>query len=701
MTSELSDRNALRALVIGAGPAAVAMHLPVLAKLRDLGLVKLALICDLQHERATAARSKFGFAEETGDGISALERADIDVVYIFGSAQLHFEYGLVALRAGKHLFVEKPIAPSYEAARELAQTAKLRGLVAVAGHNRRFYTSLASARALGGKAGWRFAEAVFHKPEFGRPALFGAHSWLSANGIHALDALVFMMNGMPEHLSAQAGDPGEAGATKPTAFSAVMRWRDGAQGVFLCNNNAGARFEQYVFHGLGQTCRIDDDGLIIDNSSGRARTPSRPMQESIVAEHEAFLQSIRGGVDPPHSIAAIAPSLFLCELIERGFSGPVQLPDGESIPPSVRRSSSQSILIMQPGELQPAIVRLLPGFRLVSPLDVQTSDEQRPDIVAAILGRGAASLPPELLAKLPCLRIVGVVGLSLAHHDPETLLARGITVVNATQAYAESVAEFALGLAILGRRRAFVSHDIMRRGGWGTLPPAGFAGIVPRIARKLRPVVRAARIEPFLLRLWRARGNAQQTTAGAMQPRELRGATVGLVGWSANARAFAERLLHANARVLVYSEHASDLDLRTSGVTRVSLGEALASDIVSLHRGLTPGTRHFLGAAELEKLRPGAVLINIARGALVDPGALLARLKRGDIFACLDTYEAEPPAAADPLRSLPNVFLTSHIAGGSGDMHAAAAHEVVRKIADYLGGDAVEGISAERLRTMT
>jgi phosphoglycerate dehydrogenase-like enzyme len=123
----------------------------------------------------------------------------------------------------------------------------------------------------------------------------------------------------------------------------------------------------------------------------------------------------------------------------------------------------------------------------------------------------------------------------------------------------------------------------------------------------------------------------------------------------------------------------------------------LAADIVSLHRGLTESTRHCLGAAELAKLRPGTVLINVARGALIEPNALLARLKRGDIFACLDTYEEEPLIASHALRRLPNVFLTSHIAGGSPDNYAAAAVEVVRKVAAYLAKDATESISAERL----
>ena len=153
-----------RALVIGAGPAAVEMHLPVLAVLRDRGELTLSVVCDIQRERAAHARRKFGFLEDTGTAAAALARPDIDVVYAFGSAQMHFEYGLAALRNGKHLFVEKPIAPSYAQARQMAQVARANGLVAAGGHNRRFYRSLAAVRARGGNAGWRFAEAVFQSP---------------------------------------------------------------------------------------------------------------------------------------------------------------------------------------------------------------------------------------------------------------------------------------------------------------------------------------------------------------------------------------------------------------------------------------------------------------------------------------------------------------------------------------------------------
>ncbi len=695
-------RTPARILVIGAGPTTAHVHLPALARLRDRREITLAVICDIDRERAATARRRFGFLEDSGDGLAALQRSDIDAVYIFGSAQLHYEYGLVALESGKHLFVEKPIAPSYAQAARLAEVAKRHGLIAAGGLNRRFFRSLTQVREQAGRTGWRFAEAIFHKAEFGNRPPFGAKTWLSANGIHVLDALIFMMGGLPDELTAMAGESTE---TTASVFSAIMRWRDGAQGVFLSNNNAGSRREEYVFHGQGETYSVDADGLTIHARSTSTRSPFPSIGDGFAAEHEAFLQAIRTGAEPLHSIAAIAPSMFLAELIEMGYSGRVELPP--TTVQSLTRpvvSAPTSVLIAHSPELQPQLTRLLQKYRLVSLEDLSQSAGERSDIVAAVLGRGSLPLTREVLDRTPQLRVVGIMALSVARHEPEELLARGITVVNASASYAKSVAEFALGLAILARRRAFASHAVMRAGGWGTDPGVpGLKGLLHRYARRARPALKAAGLEPIGLNLWRkttlAKGTTAQTAAGI--PRELQGAVVGLLGWGENAREFAAQLLRLGARVVVYSEHAPFEDIRASGATPVSLGEALAGDIVSLHRGLTPSTRHFLGAHELSKLRRGSVLINIARGALIEPKALLARLRQGDVFACLDTYEDEPLAPSDPLRTLPNVFLTSHIAGGSKDMHAAAADEVIDKVISYLGGDPTALISAERLRTMT
>jgi phosphoglycerate dehydrogenase-like enzyme/predicted dehydrogenase len=692
MNPRVSIAHPLRALVIGAGATTNLFHLPALAKLSKCGRLDLSVVCDIQPERAAAAKKAFGFREACGDAVAALARPDIDIVYVFSGAQIHWRYGLAALEQGKHLFVEKPIAPSFSQARQLADTARDRNLIAAGGHNRRFYKSIAAVQARAGAVRWRYAEAVFHKPEFGKPPMFGARSWLSANGIHALDALVFAMDGLPDEIAAFSGDGN---------FSAVMRWRDGAQGTFLCNNTAGARREAYSFHGPGETLSIDDAGLTIEKNGARTRMPFPSTGDGIEQEHAAFLDAIAMGEEPVHSMASLAPSLFLAELIESGFCGRVRLPVTTIAPPRVR--PSKSVLLVKPEGLEEPLARIMPDTRFLTLEDVRASEGPRPDVQAAIIGGGWRGLPEDVLNKLPGLSVVGVVALSLARYEPDALLARNITVLNASAAYADSVAEFALGLAILGRRRAFLSADVMRRGGWGTgqdLP--GVRGQLVRAARRWRPIIKSIGLEPLLLANWRkAKPLIGVPDAQTSASRDLKGATAGLIGWGANARAFAARLTHAGTKILVYSERADAGDIRSGGAEPASLGAVLACDIVSLHRGLTPATRYSLDAAALDKLRPGAVLINIARGALIEPNALIARLRRGNIFACLDTFEEEPLPASHPLRTLPNVFLTSHIAGGSRDMHRAAAEEVVQKVAAYLEGDRVEPITRERLCTMS
>jgi phosphoglycerate dehydrogenase-like enzyme/predicted dehydrogenase len=691
----------IRALVIGAGPAAVAMHLPVLARLRDEGAISLQLVCDVHSERARTARRDFGFLDTSGDAGSCLSRNDIDAVYLFGSAQLHYEYGLAALHNGKHLFVEKPVAPSYSQLCEVTRAARARGVIAVGGLNRRFYRALATIRAHGGKSRWRYAEAVFHKPELGKRPLFGAHTWLTANGIHALDALIYMMDGLPQRITALAGSSVTA---EPGCFSAIMQWTDGSQGVFLCNNTAGARREEYAFHAPGKTCTVTGTHLIIEENGAQSTTAIDSVGDGIGAEHDAFLHAIRDGAQPQHSLDSIAPSLFLAELIEAGFSGRVELPTERLrnvAPPP--RLAAKTILVTNSTGLQTALARWLPRARLVNIEEVLRSEVDRSEITAAILGHGSAPLSAQVLDKLPRLAVVGVVALSLERYAPDLLLARNIQIFNASAAYAESVAEFAMALAILGRRRAFISHELMRAGGWGTQARVpGLTGALRRIAVKVRPLIRAAGLERSFLHVWKAAERLTHSQqARPDDARDLRGAVVGLIGWGANARAFATRLIAAQARVTVFSEHASASDIQSTGAVVASLGDVLAADIVSLHRGLTEKTRHCLGTPELARLRPGSVLINVARGALIDPAALLSRLKNGDVVACLDTFEQEPLDTSHALRKLPNVFLTSHIAGGSRDMHAAAAEEVVRKVASALEGAGPEAISAARLSTMT
>ncbi len=691
-----SSSRCPRALVVGASETAALLHLPVLAQLRDAGRIELVEICDLRPVAAGEAQRRFGFARDGGDAASAIHRPDIDLVYLFGKAQLHHTLGLAALGAGKHLFVEKPIAPGYAEACALADAARAGGLVAVGGHNRRFLAALTRLHALAGNSGWTYAEAIFHKPEHGRPPPFGAASWLTANGIHALDALIYMMGGLPDHVSAQAGGWGAV----PGTFSALMRWPGNAQAVFLCDNAAGERREDYAFHAPGESWRVTEAGLTGRRDGGPpVELGLSPVGDGFAAEHDAFLVAVAGGPPPPNAIAALAPSLFLAELIEAGHHGPVRLPERRvTADPAPRHT----VLLVGADRLRAVFGTMPAAWRLISPADLDRSATPHPDVVAAILGQGAEPLSDAMLDRLPNLAVVGAVGLSFARYAPDRLLARGITLVNASHAYAESVAEFAFGLAVLGRRRAFVASRAMQRGGWGTaLPPSGARGALLRGARRMRPIVAALGFEQILRRAWQSSRVSASLPPTAASSRDLAGALVGLIGWGVNGHAFARRLIAAGARVIVHSDHAGAAEIRAAGAEPAPLAAVLAADIVSLHRGLTPGTRHCVGAAELDRLRPGAVLINVARGALIEPGALVARLRRGDITACLDTFEQEPLPRRHPLRRLPNVFLTPHIAGGSPDMHAAAADEVIAKVAAHLAGEPVAAVTAGRLATMT
>src|SRR5262249_46038381 len=157
------------------------------------------------------------------------------------------------------------------------------------------------------------------------------------------------------------------------------------------------------------------------------------------------------------------------------------------------------------------------------------------------------------------------------------LLARGISLINATEAYAESAAEFAFALIVLGRRRAFESHEAMRKGDWGTESNARFRRSLKRTGV---PLAKAVGLDTPLRALWR-RTSRQTGKRVEPVPHMLRGATAGLIGWSANARALAARLTAAGADVLVYSEHAMGAEIVDA--RRATLAEVLAADIVSLH----------------------------------------------------------------------------------------------------------------------
>lgn len=246
--------------------------------------------------------------------------------------------------------------------------------------------------------------------------------------------------------------------------------------------------------------------------------------------------------------------------------------------------------------------------------------DDRPRLLAvlgdadAVIVRNRTRVDAELLAAAPRLRAVGRLGVGLDNIDVEACAARGVTVHPATGANTRSVAEYVIAAAMLLVRGAFASHAAMLTGEW----PRGPLG----------------------------------------QGGEVAGRLMGLVGYGGIARAVAERAEALGMRVLFH-------DPAVEG--GVPLIELLASaDVVSLHVPLTDGTRGMIDTRALARMKPTAILINTARGGVVDEAALADALRGGRLAgAALDVFEREPLTgeAAAIFAGCSNLVLTPHIAG--------------------------------------
>lgn len=256
-----------------------------------------------------------------------------------------------------------------------------------------------------------------------------------------------------------------------------------------------------------------------------------------------------------------------------------------------------------------------------------TADEIRADLAwaEAVLMWSWPPLTDDLLDAAPHLRYRGHMDINQA--GARAALARSVPVSLSRGGWSPAVAEMALGLILSLLRRTPDYHAQMRAGNerWVADAPAD--------------------VDP--------------------RERELTGRPVGLIGFGRVGRRLAELLAPFHCPLRVVDPFVSEAALTAHTAQRVSLDEMLAeSDVVVLCAAANAGTRHLLGRDEIARLRPDAVLVNVARAALVDTDALAERLQRGDLFAALDVFDHEPLARDSILRTLPNVFLTPHRAGG-------------------------------------
>ncbi len=306
------------------------------------------------------------------------------------------------------------------------------------------------------------------------------------------------------------------------------------------------------------------------------------------------------------------------------------------------------------------LLRKEPDFEVVSTVGAAERLPQELSRAQALLVRSSTRVTEELLAHAPLLRVVGRAGIGVDNIDVQAATRRGIAVINAPGANTVSAAEHAFALLLALVRRVPWASASMRKGEWNR---KSFGGT------------------------------------------ELRGKVLGLVGLgrigahvSGIARAF-------GMDVIAYDPVLSDERAKELHVHLVELDNLFErADVISLHAPITDETRHLLNKQRLALMKPTAVVINTARGGLIDTDALCEAVESGKLAgAALDVFDPEPLACDSPLRNCGNIILTPHLAASTQEAQARVSVEISRSVRDALrtgdvgGAVNVPGVSSEVL----
>jgi glyoxylate reductase len=265
---------------------------------------------------------------------------------------------------------------------------------------------------------------------------------------------------------------------------------------------------------------------------------------------------------------------------------------------------------------------------------------------AALIADPSVPVDDELLdACGEQLRVVSNFAVGYDNVDLEACRRRDVVVTNTPDVLTEATAELALALTLAAARRMSDAERDLRAGRWRGWDPAAYRGL------------------------------------------ELRGATPGVVGLGRIGGRYAELVRAIGAEVVYTARSEKPGAERALGARRMELPALLeAADVVSLHAPASAETRHMIGTEELALIGPGGVLVNTARGALVDSAALAAALREGTLGAAgLDVYEGEPAVPAE-LVAAPRAVLLPHIGSATVSSRDAMARLAAENAIAVLGG---------------
>ncbi|MHB9145514.1 MAG: 2-hydroxyacid dehydrogenase [Symbiobacteriia bacterium] len=285
------------------------------------------------------------------------------------------------------------------------------------------------------------------------------------------------------------------------------------------------------------------------------------------------------------------------------------------------------------------VTRKLPGDaleRLANAVDLRCWPESAAPVPREVLLAEAAQaeglltvlsdrIDEAVLTAAPHLKVVANMAVGYDNIDVAAAARRGVTVTNTPGVLDDTTADLAFALMLAAARRLPEAERRLRQGEWAGWAPLWLAGT------------------------------------------DVHGATLGIVGFGRIGQAMARRARGFGMRILYHSHSAKPAAAAELGAEYRPLADLLIeSDFVSLHVPLTAETRGLIGPAELAQMKPGAILINTARGAVVDEIALAEALREGRLAAAgIDVYSTEPVPMDHPLLALPNVVALPHIGSAS------------------------------------
>src|ERR1700722_325438 len=276
------------------------------------------------------------------------------------------------------------------------------------------------------------------------------------------------------------------------------------------------------------------------------------------------------------------------------------------------------------------------------------------DIILSM--RERTPLPGSLINRLSRLRMLGITGARNLSLDTAACTARGVVVCNTTGGgnSEAATAELALGLLLAAARAIPTADSNIRAGRFQMGVPIGIS---------------------------------------------LAGKTIGIIGLGRLGSHMARYCRALNMTVLAWSENLTLEKAQLAGATFVSKEELLSrSDAVSIHVVLSPRSRGLIGAVEIARMKPGAILINTSRGPIVDEAALIEALQARRIVAALDVYDREPLPPDNPLRNAPNTILTPHPGYGVQESWREFYGQSVENALAFLNGHPVRVMNPEVLR---